>query len=139
MSDIRFDTGLKTFSLNGAIEVCFNPTDVEFAQKVYDTFDSLDKKQEYYKEEVKKIAGTTKVFDFARERDAEMRTMIDGVFGCPVCDAVFGKMNVYALADGLPVWCNLMLAVIDEVSGGLSEADEQQKKRMAEYTKKYKR
>lgn len=137
MSDIRFDTGLKTFSLNGAIEVCFNPTDVEFAQKVYDTFDSLDKKQEYYKEEVKKIAGTAKIFDFARERDAEMRTMIDGVFGSPVCDAVFGKMNVYALADGLPVWCNLMLAVIDELDSSFSREQKMTNARVQKYTSKY--
>ena len=110
---------------------------MEFAQKVYDTFDSLDKKQEYYKEEVKKIAGTAKIFDFARERDAEMRTMIDGVFGSPVCDAVFGKMNVYALADGLPVWCNLMLAVIDELDSSFSREQKMTNARVQKYTSKY--
>ena len=46
MNEIRFETGLKSYNLNGAVEVVFNPTDVEFAQKVYSAFDALDKKQE---------------------------------------------------------------------------------------------
>lgn len=137
MNGIRFETGLKPYSLNGAIDVFFNPTDVDFAQRVYRTFDDLDKKQEYYKEEVKKIAGTAKVFDFARERDAEMRAMIDEVFNAPVCDAVFGKMNVYALADGLPVWCNLMLAVIDELDSGFAREQKATSARVQKYTSKY--
>lgn len=137
MGDLCFGVGRKSYNLNGAIEVFFNPTDVDFAQKVYNTFDSLDKKQEYYKEEVKKIAGTAKIFDFARERDAEMRAMIDSVFDAPVCNAVFGSMNVYALADGLPVWCNLMLAVIDELDSGFAREQKMTNARVQKYTSKY--
>ena len=137
MNEIRFEIGVKTFNLNGAVEVSFNPTDTEFARRIYETFDSLDKKQDHFKEEVGKIAGTSKIFDFARERDAEMRTMIDNAFGVPVCDAVFGGINVYALADGLPVWCNLMLAVMDELDSGFAREQKATNARVAKYTAKY--
>lgn len=137
MNEIRFETGLKSYNLNGAVEVLFNPTDVEFAQKVYSAFDALDKKQENYKEEVRKIAGTSKIFDFARDRDAEMRAMINDLFGVPVCDAVFGEMNVYAMADGLPVWCNLLLAVMDELDSGFAREQKMTSARVQKYTSKY--
>ena len=128
MNEIRFETGIKRFNLNGSAEVDFNPTDTEFARRIYETFDSLDKKQEHYKEEVKKISGTSQIFDFARERDAEMRS---------ICDAVFGGMNVYALADGLPVWCNLMLAVMDELDSSFAREQKATNARIAKYTSKY--
>ena len=137
MDAIRFETGVKKYSLNGTVDVFFNPTDAEFARRVYQTFDELDKKQDYYKEEVRKISGSAKIFDFAKERDAEMRAMVDGVFGAPVCDALFGSMSVYALADGLPVWCNLMLAIMDELDSGFSREQKATNARVQKYTSKY--
>ena len=44
-----------------------------------------------------------------------MREIIDGLFGVPVSEALFGGMNVYALANGLPCGVTWMLAVMDEV------------------------
>ena len=137
MADIQFSTGLTTYNLNGACEVAFNPTDSAFAEKLYMTFEALDKKQEAYRKEVESVADKKEIFDVARARDQEMRGMIDDLFGAPVCDAVFGKMNVYALSDGLPVWCNLMFAVMDEMDATFAREQKLTNPRIAKYTSKY--
>ena len=48
-------------------------------------------------------------------------------------------MNVYALADGLPVWCNLMLAVIDQIDTTFSREQKRTNPRIAKYTDRWKK
>lgn len=138
MGEIRFNDGLQSFNINCKVEVLFNPTDSDFAQRIYKTFESLERKQNSYKEEISKMQQS-EIFDFAKARDAEMRQMIDEVFDAPVSDAVFGKMNVYAMADGLPVWCNLLLAVMDELDSGFAREQKATNPRIQKYTAKYHR
>lgn len=137
MKELVFDTGLVTFSVNGACEVSFNPTDSEFVKRLFDAFDTLDKKQDAYKAEIEKMADKKQIFEIARERDKEMREIIDSVFETPVSNSLFGSMNVYALADGLPVWCNLMLAVMDEVDTTFAREQNVTDARIKKYTEKY--
>lgn len=137
MKELKFDTGLVTFSLNGVCDVSFNPTDSAFVQRLFDAFNTLDRKQEAYKSEIEKISDKSKIFDIARERDREMREILDGIFEAPVCDALFGSMNVYALADGLPVWCNLMFAVMDEIDTSFAREQKATNARITKYTAKY--
>ena len=137
MTELTFSTGLVSYSLNGQCEVAFNPTDSAFVEKLFDTFSVLDKKQEAYREEIEKTSDRMEIFEIARARDAEMREMIDGVFGAPVCQALFGRMNVYALAEGLPVWANLLLAVMDEIDTGFAREQKLTNPRIAKYTAKY--
>lgn len=137
MKDLIFDTGLVTYSLNGKIEVELNPTDSAFVKRLFDAFDYLDSKQEAYREEVEKLADKKKIFAISEARDKEMREIIDGVFGVPVCEAVFGYMNVYAYASGLPVWCNLMLTVMDEIDTSFAREQKATNARITKYTQKY--
>lgn len=137
MENIQFSTGLVTYKLNGQCEVAFNTTDISFAEKLFDVFDSLDQKQEAYKREVES-AEVRQKFEIMRRFDAEMREMLDGIFTTPVCDPLFGKMNVTALSDGLPVWANLILAVMDTMEGSFAEEKRKTNPRLAKYTAKYK-
>lgn len=137
MPELKFETGLVTYKLNDSCEVTFNPTDSAFVERLFNTFDALDKKQEAYKAEIDKIADKKEIFEIARKRDAEMRGMIDEALGAPVCDALFGNMNVYALADGLPVWCNLMLVVMDEIDTSFAREQKRTNPRISKYTAKY--
>ena len=137
MNTLNIETGLVTFSLNGKCEVSFNPTDSEFVERLFDAFDYLDSKQEAYKAEIERVADKKRIFEIAKERDKEMREILDGVFGVPVCDALFGNMNVYALANGLPVWCNLMLAVMDEIDTTFAREQKATNARINKYTAKY--
>lgn len=137
MKDICFDTGVVTYNINGRCELMFNPTDSAFVERLFNAFDTLDKKQESYKAEVEKTANKREIFDTARKMDEEMRDIINEVFSTDVCTAVFGDMNVYALADGLPVWANLMLAIMDEVDTTFAREQKATNPRLAKYTKKY--
>lgn len=139
MKELNFESGLVTYSINGKCEVTFNPTDSNFVERLYSAFEELDKKQESYKAKIPQMTDGRAIFDFAKERDSEMRGIIDGVFGSPVSDAVFGDMNVYAAANGLPVWCNLFLAVMDEVDDAAESEKKMVSPRVAKYTEKYKK
>lgn len=139
MKEIRFETGVETFSLNGSAEVSFNPTDSAFVENLFNAFDTLDKRQESYRSEVERTADKKEVFGIARRMDGEMREIINGVFGADVCGTLFGGMNVYALADGLPIWANLMLAVMDEIDTAFAREQKATNPRIAKYTQKYKR
>ena len=135
---IQIDLGIRTYSLNGTVDVSFNPTDAAFAEKLYDTFEALDKKQEEYKAEAAKMQAR-EVFQFARRLDAEMRTMIDSVLGEGVCAALFAGINVYAMSNGLPVWANLLLSIIDEIDVGVTTEQGKTSARIRKYSDKYKK
>lgn len=137
MQELNFDTGLVTFSINGKAEATFNPTDSAFVERLFQTFDKLDGKQETYKTRVEAAKGNREIFDVAREMDAEMRELLDGALGAPVCDRVFGGMNVYALAEGLPVWCNLMFAVMDQIDTTFAQEQKKTNPRIQKYTSRY--
>ena len=137
MAELNFDTGIVAYSVNGNCDISFNPTDSTFVEKLFNAFDTLDKRQDAYKAEVERTANKREIFDTARKMDADMREIIDGVFESPVCASVFGGMNVYALADGLPVWCNLMLAVIDIIDTSFAREQKMTNPRITKYTKKY--
>lgn len=137
MKELNFETGLQTFSFNGKVEVAFNPTDVVFVEKLFNTYDTLDKKQDEYKAETERVGQNKEIFEIARKRDAEMRELINDVFGEDICTPIFGHMNVYAMADGLPVWANLLLAVMDEIDTTFAREQKATNPRIAKYTKKY--
>jgi len=139
MKELVFDTGLVTYSLNGKCEVSFNPTDSEFVERLFNAFDTLDKRQEKYREQIGKEPDNRKVFEISKAMNAEMRDIVDGVFGVSVCEQVFGSMNVYALAGGLPVWCNLLLAVMDEIDTSFAREQKATNARIKKYTEKYHR
>jgi len=134
---LQFDTGLVTYHLNEQCDVVFNPTDSVFVEKLYAAFNDLDRKQEAYQEQVSRMTDRAKIFDLMRERDKEMRELIDGVFDAPVCAMLFGGMNVYAMASGLPVWANLMLAIMDEVDTAFAREQKATNPRVQKYMAKY--
>lgn len=136
MKELNVAAGLETFKINGVCEVVFCPTDPVFVEKLYNVFDSLDQKQEAYAEEIQK-AQKHEIFTIARKRDAELREMVNEVFGFDICSAVFGSVSVCAMADGLPLWSNLMLAVMDEVDSSFEREQKRTNPRIEKYTAKY--
>lgn len=139
MKELSFETGLVTYSINGKCEISFNPTDSVFVKRLYDAFEHLDSKQEHYRDIVEKTANKKEIFDVAKTMDEEMREIIDDVLGTGVSGSLFGDMNVYAMADGLPVWCNLMLAIIDETDTAFAREQKAMNPRIKKYTDKYNR
>ncbi len=139
MADIKFDTGLVEYTFNGgATSVCFNPTDTNFIERIFNTFDQLDQKYESYLSRLKDVDNRT-AFETTNAMDHDMRGMIDDLFGKPICDDLFGNMNLYAAAGGLPVWCNLFLAIIDEIDTAFAREKKATNPRIQKYTAKYKK
>lgn len=138
MADIRFDTGLKTFNINGKCEATFAPTDMAFIESVYTALENMDKKQKEYKD-IAEAATNAEVFDLARRIDEDARAEINAVFGFDICAPLFGTMNVFTIADGLPVWANFLLAIIDQLDGEFAEQKKKTNPRIAKYTAKYKK
>lgn len=138
MADISFGKGDVIYTINGGeATVVFNPTDMSFIERVFATFDELDAKQEHYSTEIDKAKDNAAVFKIAREMDENMRSLIDTAFESEVCAPVFGKTSVYALADGLPLWVNFMLAVIDEMDSAFVREKKATNPRIQKYTQKY--
>lgn len=139
MPEIRFDTGLVTYNLNGAIEVSFNPTDTNFIEGVFCAFEELEKQQGEHEKEVSDAKSNRTIFELSRLRDGRMREIIDETFGKHVCAPLFGSMNVYAMANGLPVWCNLMLAILDIVKDSFDREQKAIDPRIEKFVAKYRR
>lgn len=135
---LSFDTGVKEYEINGAATVRFNPTDSEFVDRLYRTFTDLDARQDEFRAHVAEVEGDgAALFAYARERDQEMRASIDALLGDGVADALFPDMNCYAMADGLPVWINLMFAIAEEIEGAYAAEQKRTDPRMRSYNKKY--
>nr|DAU51365.1 MAG TPA: hypothetical protein [Caudoviricetes sp.] len=137
MKELKIATGVETYKLNDSVEVSFNPTDAAFGEKLFNAFDTLDKRQESYKAEVGKAEGKRELFDVVRKLDGEMREIINDVFEFDVCSGLFGELNVYALAEGLPLWANLLFAIMDEMDETVMREKKAMNPRIAKYTKKY--
>lgn len=139
MRSLNFDLGIVTFSINDKCEVAFNPTDVGFIDKAFEAFSKLDGKQSEYSQQLEGLTDARAVFEYARQRDREMREIINDLFGKDVCTDIFGEMNVYAHANGFPVWANLICAVIDQFDASTTEERAKATPRMNKYLAKYKR
>lgn len=137
MKELKIATGVETYKLNDSVEVSFNPTDAAFGEKLFNAFDTLDKRQESYKAEAGKAEGKRELFDVVRKLDGEMREIINDVFEFDVCSGLFGELNVYALAEGLPLWANLLFAIMDEMDETVMREKKAMNPRIAKYTKKY--
>jgi hypothetical protein len=136
MRELNFDTGLVTYRVNGKCEISFNPADVSFVNRIFKAFDSLAKRQDDAKIEAGQTDGED-LFELAEQRDKYMREQIDNAFGEPVSDKIFGKLSVFALAGGLPLWCNFLMAVVDEIDVAIQEEQRAASPTVDKYMAKY--
>lgn len=139
MPELKFETGLVTYNLNGKCEVSFNPGDREFVERFCNCFETIEKIQKEYGEKSDSMDAGKDLFDLAKERDKEIMTVVDDLFSAPVCESVLGNMSVCALADGFPIWLNLMLAITDEIEKNVDEIQKKADPRVEKYTAKYKK
>ena len=136
--ELNFETGVVEYTINSAATARFNPTDAMFVERMYNTFGELADKQDEFEARVAEIGEDGEaMFAYAAERDRDMRGMIDNLLGAGVADALFPGMNCYALADGLPVWINLMFAVADEVEATFTDEQKKSDPRLKAYNGKY--
>lgn len=131
MGELNFQTTRKIYTVNGGAEISFDPSDISFVHRLHDLIDKMERQQKEVTSE-----DPQDVFKTAARLDAEMRAEIDAAFGEPVCDKVFGTVNVLSLAGGLPVCMNFLLAVIDEIDAA-TENETKASPRVNAYMQKY--
>ena len=133
---INFETGLKTFDVNGKCEVTFNPYDVFFLGRITEAAETLDKLQAELQ-----TSGDdwSAIYAKSKEVDAKMRKTIDELFQTSVCAEIFPDFSVFAIGNGFPLWANLLFAVVDQMDAGLGVEKEKAQVRIRKYSSKYKR
>lgn len=136
MQTLNFETGVVEYAIGDAT-VAFNPTDMCFVERIFACFDELDELQEKARADIEAVNDNAEVFACAKRLENTMRATIDEAFGQELCDAVFGSMSVYALSGGLPLWCNLLLAVLDEVDSAFAREQKKTDPRIKKYLAKY--
>lgn len=139
MLELRHDTGVQEVSINGKVTVLLNLTDIDFVERVFNAFDAMDKQQDKYQSMLSGETDAKKIFAAARTMDGEMRELINGLFGFDVCAPLYGTMNTYAMADGLPVWCNLMLCLIDNMNDTFTAEKKKTNPKLQKYLAKFKK
>lgn len=134
---LNFDTGVVDYEINGKAHARFNPADIAFTEKFYNAFMELADKQEEFQKQIEEVRDNKdEFFTFAHDRDAEMREIIDGLFGGGVADAIFEDMNCYAIADGMPIWINFLFAVAEEIRDAYDEQGRKADPRMKQFDAK---
>lgn len=136
MKELKIETGKKEYNLGGKVTVEFSPTDMDFVERVINVLQKAEEKQKETESELKG-ADTSTIFEIAKRRDKEMRELVDELFGVEVCTPLFGTMNTFARDNGLPLWANVLTAVLDECYDNLSLEDKATGERIKKYTKKY--
>lgn len=143
---IKFETNIQEYSLNDRVSIVFSPTDIHFIEEVLTTFDEIVSLYDEYQSDVKQINGddpetdaAMRIYDIAHKADADIRGKINSVFGKDVCTPTIGGRSILMPAGGLPVWANMLLAIIDKFDAQLVEEKKKTNSRISQYTEKYKK
>ncbi len=137
MKNINLETGMVEYLLGGKVSVRFNPTDLNYMQRLYAAFDELGRIQDRFQKDIEKLEEEKEIFALAKETDGKIREVLNALFEKEVCEPLFGSMNLFAYSGGMPVWANLMLAISDEVNSAMLAEAETRDKRIAKYVDKY--
>ena len=138
--ELVFDLGIKEYNIkgaNGETTIRFNPTDANFARRAYEAFKVLEDKQKKRAELINENTSNEDAFEFTKKIDDEMRATIDELFGYPVCEAIFGTINLYSMAGFSPVCLNFMSAVLDQFDEGVKRERYLVSEKAKKYTNKY--
>lgn len=126
-----------TIKLTQAQSPISRPEINNFVSALYDLFAECAERYEADKD--KKFENNTAFFEYVRQRDAEVSGGVDRLFGEDTAAAVFQGHSAHAMAEGLPLWTNFFLAVIDTVPEEMSKQIRASKPRVEKYLKKYHR
>lgn len=135
MSQLNVATGLVTYTINGNCEISFNPADADFAGRVVGAFEKIN--DICRKTKLEPERSVPEFMTTTSKLDTEIRQEIDLLFGEPVCEKVFGRTNVISLANGLPIWANFLMAIIDEMDRAITAEKKQASPRAKYYIDKY--
>ncbi len=140
MNELKFDNGLVSYEVNGVPNaVAFNPTDMSFVDKLLNFFEDFSKRHERMSIQIRNMDDKRKIFDLCDSMDKEIRAGIDSIFGENVCAVLFGEVGTCAVADGLPIWMNFVIAVMDEIKSACESQQVALNPRLQNLIEKYRK
>ena len=135
MGALNYTAGKREYTLPNGEVIHFDPCDSEFANKVVIAFRNCNKIQgSFPKDPVKDL---DEQLSLIRKMNADIRQEIDEAFGEHVCDKACCGSSPIAISDGLPVWMNFLMAVIDEIDANMPEGEKRSRARVQQYMDKY--
>lgn len=133
---MNINTGIQEYNLGGKVVVKFNPTDMEFGSRLNAAMTACVEREERLQKEIEG-EDVIRMFELSAAASDDIAKIIDGVFGVPVVEPLCEGVSVRAWADGMPIWANIIMAVLDVMDASQDEAIKASKKRVEKYTKKY--
>lgn len=137
MEKLNIDLGIKEYELCEGLTISFNPTDMELLKRMMDTFKELEAEEKVQRAKISKIDDYVEMYEAYAAMDKAFREKLNALFGKDICTPLVGDVNIYARGNGLPIWANIILAIIDEFDDSIKEQDKIGKARIDKYTKKY--
>lgn len=135
MGELSYVAGKKSYTLNGGEVIHFDPGDSEFANRVVVAFRNCHNIQKSYPEDP--FTDIDEQLAFIQKMNADICEEIDKAFEEPVCKKACCGSSPCSLADGLPVWMNFLMAVIDEIDANMPEGEKRSRIRVQQYMDKY--
>ena len=137
MKQLNIQTGLVEFEINKAVKVKFNPTDVNFIERVVNAFNELEKLNTEYGSKLNVETPTEELFKITHEADNRMRDSVNAIFGEDICTPLIGNVHIFAISEGLPIWANILLALLEECDATAVIEQQKTNPRLEKYIKKY--
>lgn len=135
MGALSYTAGKREYTLPNGETIHFDPCDSEFANKVVIAFRNSNKIQGALSKD--HMQDMDQLLTEIQKMNADIRQEIDNAFGEPVCDKACCGSSPTAISDGLPVWMNFLMAVIDEIDANMPEGEKRSRARVQQYMDKY--
>lgn len=117
MKSIDFDSGFKTYAINGD-ENCvirINTTDFNLPKRIQDANGTI-------KTVISEYEGKNAADDIAG-CDTKVREIINEVFGSDICTPAFGKTNLFSItSNGNYIFENFLSALLPVIQADIEEA-----------------
>lgn len=136
MVDLNINLGVEEYVINGKTKIYLNPTDPAFVGRMYARFADLEAQDKEWRSKIASMENAT-VLQAWEEGDAIFRGAIDDLLGEGTCESICGSMSVLAFADGLPLWMNIMLGIIDMMDSAVAREQKATNPKLQKYLSKY--
>ena len=130
MEKLTFDTGMKSYRINGGGVLRFNPADPNVYSRFLEARPALDAVGKQFRKKAKSAADGQAVLKLLTEADGQLKAVLETVFPGNDFNAALGGANLLALgSDGKTLAQALLSALEEALSQGVKRfADGQAEK-----------
>lgn len=135
MGNLSYGAGKREYTLNGGAVIHFDPCDSEFANKIVLAIRNCNEIQKQFPKEA--FEDLEEQLACIQSLNNQIRQELDKAFDEPVAEKACCGSSPCAVADGLPVWMNFLMAVIDEIDANMPEGEKRSRERVQQYVERY--